>query len=176
MRYFKYQDDDSPIGPSVTLLETQDGQALRQVTTNGVQSISSNLPFPPWGLCLAEGRVDYDAIGDAIEEISSSEFDEIWQACLAQQKLLWLASKSANPLGALIHGWIEIFFPQGVIVNLGNNTLGVANYGACRASASPEWMYPGHKVTAIVVAYDELNHWLVLDQPRVFDEIVNNRQ
>ena len=171
-RYFKYADNDTPLGAGMTYLETQDGYAIRQITTNGSQDISSNLLFPPWGLCLADGYVDYDILGDAIEEISPSEFEAIWKICLSRHASEWQTSKIAYPKETPVSGWIEIFFPQGVIVNLGDGTLGVADYAACRSSAKAEWMYTGHKITAIVVGYDETNHWLLLDHPQVYEEII----
>jgi len=77
----------------------------------------------------------------------------------------------------VVHGWIEIFYPQGVIVKFGNGTLGLADHAACRASAASEWMYPGYKITATVHGYDEVNHWLVLDHPQVFGErVYDHRQ
>jgi hypothetical protein len=35
-------------------------------------------------------------------------------------------------------------------------------------------MYPGHKVTAVVKTYDELNQWLVLDSPTVHEEQIED--
>ncbi|AUS27838.1 hypothetical protein C1A50_3674 [Paenibacillus polymyxa] len=32
-----------------------------------------------------------------------------------------------------------------------------------------EWMYPRHEITAIVQGYDELNHWVILEQTQVFE-------
>jgi hypothetical protein len=69
-----------------------------------------------------------------------------------------------------VQGFIQIFYPQGVIINLGDDTLGVADYAVCKSSAQPEWMYPGYKVTAVVAGYDEVNHWLLLNDPRVHGE------
>jgi hypothetical protein len=140
---------------------------MRQITVNGEQYIASNLPYPPWGLCLAEGQIDYDVLEDAVTEISQREFEAIWQEHLAKHQSAWLTSKQSYPIGRAVQGWIEIFFPQGVIVNLGDGTLGVADYSVCQSSAAPEWMYPGYKVTATVSGYDELNHWVVLEHPQV---------
>jgi hypothetical protein len=74
-----------------------------------------------------------------------------------------------------VQGWIEIFFPQGVIVNLGDGGFGVADDTATRASARPEWMYPGYTVMATASDYDDTNHWLVLSQPQIASERVPRR-
>src|SRR5687768_1202007 len=121
MRYFKYDDEWAPIGPSTTTyIETDDGCAIRQISVNGELYIASNLPYPPWSLCLADGQVDYDELGDLVTEISQDEFEGVWQAHLVRHQDEWLASKARYPAGVAIRGWIEIFFPQGVIVNLGD--------------------------------------------------------
>jgi hypothetical protein len=75
-----------------------------------------------------------------------------------------------------VQGWIEIFFPQGVIVNLGAETFAVADYAATRASARSEWMYLGYTITAIVDGYDEVNQWLLLIHPKVTGELVPRSQ
>jgi len=77
MRYFKYPDEDSPIGDGTTYIETDDGCAIRQITVNGDDAIASNLVFPPWSLCLAEGQIDYDALEDAVTEISQDAFEAV---------------------------------------------------------------------------------------------------
>ena len=170
MRCYKYTDEDSPIGNGTTYIETDDGCAIRQITVNRDEYIASNLPYPPWSLCLAEGQIDYDALEDAVTEISQAEFEAIWQTHLAKHQSQWLASKRTYPVGSAVQGWIELFFPQGVIVNLGDGTLGVADSAACRRSAGSELLSTGYKVTAIVSGCDEVNHWLVLDHPQVWGE------
>lgn len=174
MRYYTYADEDTPIGDGTTYIETDDGYAMRQITVNGDQYLASNRPYPPWGLCLAEGQIDYDSLEDAVTEIGQDEFEAIWQKHLATHQPQWLTSKWRYPTGMSVQGWIEIFFPQGVIINLGDGTLGVADYARCRASAAPEWMASGNRVTAMVSGYDEVNHWLMLDHPQVYGERIAN--
>jgi hypothetical protein len=174
MRYYKYPEEGDPEpGGGLTYSETDDGCAFRQITVNGNDYIASNRPHPPWGFCLADQQIDYDALGDAVTEISPAEFEAIWQQHLSKYQDQWLVSKQLYPPGTAVQGWIEIFFPQGVIVNLGDGTFGVANYAQCRASTVPGAMYPHHKVTAIVSGYDEANQWLVLGQPQVYNERID---
>ena len=167
MKYYKYLDEESPIGGGVRYIETDDEDvSYREVTWNGARCLASNINYPHWGMCLSDQPAPYDEI-DEVTPISKSEFDAAWNKNLAQTAVRWLFTKLAYPSGTPVQGFIILFYPQGVIVNLGNSVLGVADYKACRHSTKPEFMYPGHKVTATVKDYDELNQWLILDAPKV---------
>lgn len=168
MKYYKYGDEYSLIGGK-TYVETDEGYAWRQITVNDERYVASNLVYPGRGMMLAEGQVDYDSIS-TVEEISQTEFETIWNSHLANHQAQWNKSKQLLAIGTAVQGYIQIFYPQGVIVNLDNDILGVADYLTCEISAQPQWMYPGYKVTAIVAGYDEANHWLLLDKPQVYSE------
>ena len=176
MRYFHYIDEDSPVGNGITYIETDKGYAIRQITICGNRYMASNQRYPPWSLCLAEGKIDYDLLDEDIVEISGAEFEEKWQLGLAQDQSRWLAIKQIYPTGREVQGWFEIFFPQGAIINLGEDILGVADYSACKESAAPEWMSPGFKVSAQVTDYDETNHWLILGNPKVNGERIRDHR
>jgi hypothetical protein len=139
------------------------------VTFNGNEYFASNRMNPPWGMCLAEGLFDYDALDD-VTPITGEEFDSIWHAHLAAHQSEWAAVKTRNPVGTKVSGFIAIFYPQGVIVELDDGALGVANYAACKASAKARLMSSKQKVTATVVRYDEDNQWLTLGSPQVHEE------
>jgi len=169
MKYYKYQDEFSPIDSGVTYIETTEGIVYRQITVNGEKYLMSNINYPEWGMMMAEGRIDYTDI-EEVQEISKAEFDSFWNTYLSDHQAHWDLTKQKYSSGSAVTGHIQIFYPQGVIVNLDEDSLGVANYAECRASAKPEWMYPGHRVDATVADYDELNHWVVLKKPRVYNE------
>jgi hypothetical protein len=170
MKYYRYEElDDHPLGGGTTYIETEDGCAIRQITVHLSRYFASNINYPHWGLRLADQCIDYDAV-DEVTSIGRQEFEDVWQAHLEQHRDRWNAVKQAYSIGTPVVGSILIFYPQGVIVDLGNTVLGVANAAACRASAQPEWMYPRHKVTAVVAGYDETNQWVVLAAPRVHAE------
>ena len=175
MRYYQYPDEDAPIGGGMTYIATAAGRAIRQITVNGDAVIASNRLFPPWGLCLGEGQVAYEAVAEEVTEISPAEFETVWQQHRGKHQAQWRASKRAYPPGTPVAGWIELFFPQGVIVNLGKGTLGVANYAQCLASVPPpKLLGTRQQVTAVVSGYDEVNQWVVLDQPQVLGEAINS--
>jgi hypothetical protein len=144
---------------------------LRQITVGGEGVLASNVKHPRWGLSLAEGLVDYDSI-DEVSRITRAEFDEVWNANLASHTTQWGRAKAAYRIGTTVYGFIELFYPQGVVVNLGNGALGIADYEEAKSSTRPECMYTRHKVTAIVKGYDESNHWIMLDAPQVHETCV----
>lgn len=83
----------------------------------------------------------------------------------------WNQIKRSLPVGTKVKGEIEVFFPQGTLVNLGEEqATGLAATTALRKTTPAQWRYPGHKMNAIVSGYDELNQWVVLDQARIFED------
>jgi hypothetical protein len=178
MRYYKYLDEDGPIGDGYTFVETDDGWAIRQITVHNDNFLASNVRYSPWGLCLADQKVDYDELIDYDEmspiPITKNEFDEVWNLHLTQRRAIWNKVKKAYKIGSKVEGAILIFFPQGVIVDLGEDSLGVADYVECKASTKPESMYPKHKLTATVGGYDEVNQWIILESPQVHDATIDD--
>lgn len=174
MKYFKYKDEDNLIGGGIRFIETSDGFALREVTIYGDRFLGSNICYPHWGMMLAEAEVDYDEI-ESVTPIAQEEFDEVWKAHLAQNAGRWAIIKQAYPTRTIVQGRIAIFYPQGVIVELGDRgTLGLANYNECKASTKPEFMNTKHRVSAIVGGSDELNQWLLLESPQVHEDKVSD--
>jgi hypothetical protein len=172
MKYYKFRDDDDEVGmvDAITYVETETGVHIRQITTNGRLYLASNIVQSDGIMYLPDKAIDYDSIGDEVAPISREEFDAIWQSYLATRQEQWNQVKRTYTVGKYVEGFLELFYPQGVIVNLGNNDLGIADFVACRASTKPQFMYPRHKITAVVSGYDEENQWVVLDSPQVHPE------
>ncbi|MBI4752704.1 MAG: hypothetical protein HY774_29800 [Acidobacteria bacterium] len=170
MNYYKYTDEESLIGQGTRYVEVSNRRAMREVTVNGDLFLGSNICYPRWGLILAEGAIDYDGI-EEITAISPEEFDAVWAKHLMHNAGRWAVIKRAYPIDTQVQGSIAAFFPQGVIVDLGDSsTLGVANYAACKASTNPKGIWAKQQMSAVVQGYDELNHWLVLDKPQVHND------
>ena len=168
MKYYKYWDEDSQIDGGYTYLETDDGWAIRQITENSGRFFASNVRYPGWGLCLADQKIDHSELIDdepPLIPITKNEFDEVWNLHLSQRRPVWNKLKKAYQVGSRVEGMILVFFPQGVIVALGQHGLGVADYTDSKAVTKPEFMYPKHKITAIVSGYDEVNQWIKLASP-----------
>jgi hypothetical protein len=177
MRYAKYQDDYTHLGQAITYLETDEtGWARRQITFNGKEYLASNVNYPHYGMVLADQPLSDEDLASLepaeMEWVSREEFLTIWNAHLAERKSIWEAAKVTYPIGKKVWGHLLIFYPQGVIVDLENDVLGLADYKACKASTTPENMYPRHIVTAVVSGYDDENQWVLLDAPQVQREEV----
>lgn len=174
-RYYKYDDEYSEIAGGTTYVETEDGWALRQLTINGDRFLASNINDPVWGMNLAEGQVEYDdLIGEQVTEIPQQEFEAVWNMILATHSTVWHQSQLRYSIGTPVQGALLLFYPQGVLIQLDQETVGIADYAACRASTEPENVYPRHKVTAIVAGYDQRQHWIILDLPQVRAESVSS--
>lgn len=173
MNYYKYQDDFGPLGKAVTFVETDGGRTIRQITVSTGGQHASNVKYPHWGMMLNEKQVEYESIPE-VKPIDKNEFVRIWQAHLANREVEWREAKKDCPIGKVVTGYIEIFYPQGVIIDLGNGKLGVADYQTTKASSKAEFMYPRHKMTGIVSGYDEQNQWITLDSPTVYEERRSN--
>jgi len=172
--YYKYQDVDfdSPVGDGVTYIEADSyGRAWRQITVGSEGVLASSTKHPRWGFALAEGLIDYDSI-EQVTKITRGEFDEVWNAHLARHAAQWDKAKACHRIGATVRGYIELFYPQGVIVNLGDGAFGIADYEEASASTRPESMSSRHEVTAIVKGYDECNQWIVLERTQVHDTFI----
>ncbi|HEX8834573.1 MAG TPA: hypothetical protein VF719_10255 [Abditibacteriaceae bacterium] len=165
MRYYKFN-DDFIFSDGLTYIEADDGWTLRQLTVGDGQTIASNVNHPQWGFTLPEKHVNYDDFEEVIP-ITQQEFDTVWNQHLSQHHQQWETAKALYPLGRRVTGAILVFYPQGVIIDLESNALGVADYARCHASAQPEWMYPKHQVKAVVAGYDEENQWIKLAEPQV---------
>ncbi len=173
MKYYRYDDEYSPLGGGITYVETQDGtNALRQITVFRNQIHASNMRHPLYGFNLAEKPLEYDKF-DEVLAISQQEFDGQWRVHLNRHASDWGRAKRRYRPGSRVEGFIEIFYPQGVIVNIGSKFLGLANYAECKASTALENMSTRHKVVATLKGYDEENHWFLLASPSVLPERVN---
>jgi hypothetical protein len=115
MKYYKYKDDYGFVDDGMTYLEVENGGAIRQITVNEDKVYASNVSYPPWGLMLPDQQIDFDEIDEVIP-ISKQEFEEIWHKHLKQRQDLWEWTKAAHQVGSTVQGYIETFFPQGVIV------------------------------------------------------------
>src|SRR5215204_3650468 len=134
MRYFKYEDEYSEIAGGSIYVEVEDGRTLRQLTLNGDFYLASNIQDSRGLLVLGEGRVDYDElIPDLVSEISEQEFEARWESVLAQHDPIWQQSKGRYPPGAPVQGPILLLYPQGVLIELDRETIGIMDDVVSRA-------------------------------------------
>lgn len=171
MKYYKYKDDYAVFSNAITFIEVKDGYAQRQITTNGESYISSNTNDIEYGLILADGYYDNDSIADVIQ-ITKDEFKAVWQQWLIINKQQWEEVKNNYRVGKKLTGYIYRIFPQGVIVIVDKDTLGVVNLEECRKSAKDSLLISyGHPIIANVNGYDEENQWLILETPEILQTL-----
>lgn len=167
LNYYSYE-EESYIGNARAYVELCEQYAIRQVLIKDNIIFGSNICYPKWGLLLPEGKLKINNIPE-IKAISKEEFELVWQKHLTNHLGAWEITKIAYPKGEYICGFIKIFHPLGVIVNFGDGVLGIADYQACKESTKLASATSGLKIIATVADYDEVNHWLILDSPRVID-------
>ena len=166
-RYYSWDDEDYIGG--TTYIEIDDGYATKQIAITPNKYIASNRKDKEHHFYLAEGLVD---INEIIEyggsEISEKYFYGVWNAYKNTLINIWNETKERFPLGDEIEGVIEVFYPQGIVITISQDVIGITDYNKSSDSTNPKKLYPGHKVIGEVVSYDEENMWLVIDNPRVF--------
>src|SRR5205823_1165310 len=104
MKYYKYEElEDHPLGGGTTYIESEGGGTIRQITARDGRYFASNISYPPWGLVLGEGQVDWDDLDEVIP-ISASDFEVVWRAHVRQHHDKWEAAKQAYPVGTPVAG------------------------------------------------------------------------
>ncbi|WP_129688244.1 hypothetical protein [Gottfriedia acidiceleris] len=165
-RYFSWEDEYTK---GTTYIEVENGYAIKQIAVTQNKYIASNRKDKEHHYFLAEGLLDVnEIIDDGGSEISEKEFYVIWNKHSEVLINTWNITKEKYPIGLEVEGKIEVFYPQGVIVNFAENVIGVVDYIKCKESTQPENLYPHHKITGKVNGYDEENMWLIIDNPKVF--------
>ncbi len=107
----------------------------------------------------------------SLQRISKNEFDRVWNIVNNNQLPEWIKLKEVLPLGTKIDGYIEVFYPQGVIVSIpGYEALGVANFEECAANSQKRNMHKDLIIKAEVIGYDKVNYWVILGNPEVLDK------
>lgn len=70
---------------------------------------------------------------------------------------------------AYVEGVIEAIYPQGVIVRINTVTFGICDYTECYNNSGSEKIYSGNRIKGIVVDYDEVNLWIVIEDSKVIE-------
>ena len=168
MRYFKYPDPYVDLGEATTYMELDaDGWTGRQLTLGETGRLSSNVDFDLPDVALTDDLQAELIASREITPITPDAFEEVWTAHLADRLPIWEQVKRAYPIGARVSGRMKVFFPQGVIVALGDAVFGVAEYAAYRALIGDAPSSTGHMITGIATGYDEVNQWVVVEIDRL---------
>ncbi|MFC3800463.1 hypothetical protein [Cohnella sp. GCM10012308] len=162
-RYFRW-DDNEYIGGTV-YVETEDDYAKKQIALLPKNYIASNRKDAKYHYYLSDAPIiANEVIKHGAAEVSKEQFYDIWNEYSKELFNKWKLTKENFPVGSVVEGSIEIFYPQGVIFSITEDVIGLADYNKCRDSTRPDNLYPGHKVRGIVNGYDEENMWLYRPQ------------
>ncbi len=165
-RYFSY--DDEYVG-GTTYVEIDEEYVIKQISVTPSKYIASNRKDEEFDFYLAEGQIDVNELLEyGVSEISENQFYSVWNNYKDELIDKWNITKEKFRIGDEIEGIIEVFYPQGVIVNIAQGVVGIADYDQCRNSTKPENLYPQHKILGKVIGYDNINMWLVIIDPKVF--------
>ncbi len=167
MKYYKYPNPDITDDEIATeYIEVGGEIIMRQLSIFDDRYISSNVD-----LCLADKPFDFEILVDfeEIVPISADEFNGVWQKHLRQHEARWANAKKLFPVNTRVIGCMKIFFPQGIIVQLGQQVFGVTDYMQARATTDPEFiMGTRYQIAGIVTGYDETNQWIELGSPQIY--------
>ncbi len=171
MKYYKYPNPyitDDEI--AIEYIEVDREIIMRQLSVFAHHYISSNVD-----LRLADQPFEYEEIADPHAEgivvITDDEFNAVWQEHLRRHETRWTESKKLFPINRTVIGCMKIFFPQGIIVQLGQRAVGVTDYWQACATAHPGFiMGTGYQIASIVTGYDETNQWIELGSPQIYTD------
>ena len=116
MQYYQYNDQDETFGHGFTYIEVDHNQVLRQLSLFDSRTITSNVKHPVWGFILTDQPLDAQAT-EFLSPIEQDRFEALWQQHLNQHLRQWHQIKTNYPTGSNFEGYIEVFYPQGVIIN-----------------------------------------------------------
>ncbi|MNC14686.1 Immunity protein WapI [compost metagenome] len=145
-----------------------EGIAYRQMLLEeGKESKISNVKKHEF--FLSEKELSFD--DPELKRIPKEAFETVWDKIITEQQPRWLENKKALPLGTTIMGYLEVLYPQGVIVSIPDTAaLGLADFAECAAHSQQANISKGLLVEAKITGYDEVNCWFLLGQPRVWGE------
>jgi hypothetical protein len=171
MQYYKYPnpyitDDET----AIEYIEIDNrGTFMRQLSVFEHYSISSNVD-----LHLADQPLEYEDIKDEENEIvliRADEFNTVWRKHLEQHEARWNEAKKLFPINKPVICCMKVFFPQGIIVRLGEQVLGVTDYWQAKATAGAGFhMQTRRQMAGIVTGYDEVNQWIELGSPQIYTD------
>lgn len=170
MKYYKYPNPyitDDEI--ATDYIEVDDEHySVRQLSifkSGATESSNVDLMLGDQPFDYEKDKDDYDY---PITPITADEFNAVWQKHLQQHAARWIETKKLFPINKPVTGCMKTFFPQGIIVQLDQNALGVTDYWQARATATSQFsMVIGYQITGAVTGYDETNQWIKLGSPQI---------
>lgn len=168
-RYYRFHDALNPIGPAVTYIEAIDGWHLREISRGEKDVLACNVRHPQWGLVLCDDQGDYSEPDEKLgpEEITASEFEQVWGEHLRGRAEEWKRVRKRHPVGTRVEGKLAGYYPQGIVVDLGDEALGLVDHQSFRRKAGFDGFARYTTLEATVCGSDETFQWLLLEDIRV---------
>ncbi len=176
MKYYQFFDKFGRLKEADTWVELDRGFVLRQISLKGHEVLASNRPHPEFGYFLPTGYIDYAAYNQIhsadieaghikpVVKVAPEKFDAVWQKHLRNYEHEWVSVKNKHPHGTMVRGEVRAFYPQGVIISLGENITGIANYKRCRELFG-HTLIPKMPIHVTIGGFDERMQWLIFIEP-----------
>ena len=160
MIYYKYVDylNENDIG--TTYVEVDNKYVVRQIYKSPDRFVSSNRKDIKYDYFLAEGEFYIDDMDVDVVKIEKIEFENIWEEMSGNYREEWLKLKETHKISERVTGVIDVFYPQGPIVRIDENTFAIIydeDGGNCNLAYN--W---SEEITGIIAGYDDINMWLIL--------------
>lgn len=139
---------------------SQDRVCLRALYVVENQIFNTNINIETPNYFLPEGKWETT---QGLFEITPNEFLAVWDQSILPYLKGWTKLKITTPIGSSVEGTIVCFYPQGVILMLGFQFYGLANYKQCEKVIGGKKMHPGNKLVLTVQKFDDSNMWAVLE-------------
>lgn len=130
--------------------------AYRQIVMNDHYSKVSIAP----DFMLAETEVEYEPH----EKIGVVEFEIAWESAISTYRKQWDYYKQQYLPGDSVTGILQMFYPQGCIIQLDEHTYAIADRAMLPEQIDGLLLGIGIVVAGRVSGYDEQNLWVQLDQ------------
>lgn len=109
---------------------------------------------------ISEGSWE-ECLGDIEDyQISKEVFEEKWQLSLKNHLAKWHSLKARLAIGQFIKAKIVVFYPQGIILDMGECFYGIADYELCKENFGLEKIKIHQLLDLKVVGFDEVNLWV----------------
>lgn len=157
MKYYYLYDPEFDLYPSYLELD-EEYYATRQVAEIQGEWQNTSLVFTD-NFFLPEGSWR-ENLENLTEEVSAEIFEKFWEKSFEKHLQDWEKLKSQLKIGQKIKGEIVVFYPQGVILDLGEKFYGIANYQQCKNALGAKKMYPKTAASLEIIGFDEVNKWV----------------
>jgi hypothetical protein len=156
-KYYKYIYEEN-----VTCFMELDEElyCFRAIYQNEENLISTNIQIEKSKYGLPEG-----SFIDCLEHLTvttQKEFLDIWNKVVSSNLDSWNKLKSELVIGDKINAKIICFYPQGIILEIGQLFCAIANYDECRNHFGGDKMYPREEIALKIEGFDDDNLWIKL--------------